>query len=62
MQLLCAVVNVYQQKIIKKQVLDEVILVETLLVSHQKILDLERCQLSYHVNIIAAALGKQDIL
>ena len=62
MELLRAVVDINEKKVVEKKVLDEVIFIESFLVGHQKILDLERCQLSYNVNIIAAALGKQDIL
>ena len=55
-KLLSPVVNVHQQKVVQKQVLDEVVLVKTLLVSYQQVLNLECSQLANHVNIIAGSL------
>ena len=37
---------------IKKQVLDKIIFIKTLLVCNKQVLDLECCQLSYHIYII----------
>ena len=61
-KLLSPVVNVHQQKVVQKQVLDEVVLVKTLLVGHQQVLYLERGQLAHHVDIVAGALGQHDVL
>ena len=62
MELLRAVVDINEKKVVEKKVLDEVIFIESFLVGHQKILDLERCQFAYHINIIAAAFCEQDVL
>ena len=62
MKLLRPVVDINKQKIIEKQVLDKIIFIESLFVGYQKILDLECCQFTYHIHVIAAALRKQDIL
>ena len=62
MKFLRPVVDINEQKIIKKQVLDEIIFIESFFVGHQKILDLECCQFAYHIHVIAAAFCKQDVL
>ena len=61
-QLLGAVVDIHQQQVVQQQVLDEVVLVKTLLVGHQQVLYLERGQLAHHVDIVAGALGQHDVL
>ena len=55
------VVDVHQKQVVKKKVLNKVILVKALFVGYKKILDLERCQLPHHIRIIAAAFGQQNI-
>ena len=55
-QLLCPVVDVYQQQVVQKQVLDKVILIKTLLISYQQVLNLECGQFANHVYIIAGPL------
>ena len=62
MKFLRPVVDINEQKIIKKQVLDEIIFIEPFFVGHQKILDLECCQFAYHIHVIATAFCKQDVL
>ena len=62
MKLFRTVVNVHQKQVVQQQVLDEIVLVKPLLVCYQKILNLESCQLSYHIHIVTAALGQQNIL
>ena len=62
MQLLRAAVNIHQQQIIQQQILDEIVLIKSLLIGHQQILDLECSQLTNHIHIITAALSQQDIL
>ena len=62
MQLLGPVIDIYQQQIVKEQVLDEIILIKALLVSHQKVLDLKCRQLPNHICVVTASLDKQNIL
>ena len=61
MELLRTIVNVHQKKIIQKEVLDKVILVESLLVCHQQILDLESGHLADHIDVIGLALHQYNI-
>ena len=62
MQLLRAIVNVNQKQVIKKKILDKVVLVEALLIGYQKILDLERRHSPHHMNIITVAVCQKYIL
>ena len=61
MQLLGLTIDIHQQQVIQQQVLDEVITVEPLLVSHDQVLQLTDRHLAYHIGIVAAAFGNQDV-
>ena len=60
-KLLSPVINVHKKQVVQKKILYEIVLVEPLLIRHQKGLDLKSSHLSDHVNIIAASLGHQDV-
>ena len=60
-EFLCTVVNINEQEVIKKKVLDEVVFVEALLVCDEEVLDLECCQLSYHIYVITSATCEKDV-
>ena len=62
MKLLRTVINIHEKKVIQKEILNKVIFVKTLFVSYKQVLDLKCSQFTYHVNIIAAALCKQNVL
>ena len=53
MKLLGPAVNIDQQQVVQKKVLDKVILVKPLLIGNQQILNLERRHLSDDINILA---------
>lgn len=55
-------IEVREKQIVKQQVLDKIILIKPFFISDQKILDLEGCNLSHHVYVIAPAVGKKHIL
>ena len=55
MQFLGTIININKKQIIKQQILDKVVLVETFLVGHQQILDLERRHLADHIDIITVS-------
>ena len=61
MKLLRSVVNIHQKKIIKKKILDKTVFVKTLLIRYDQILNLEGCQLAYHISILIIPMGYQDI-
>ena len=61
MQLLRTVIYINEQKIIKQQVLDKIILIKTLLICHKKILYLKSRNLANHINIFASAVNYKHI-
>ena len=61
MELFGPVVNIHQEQVIQQKVFNKVVLIKPLFIGHQQILDLERRQLSHHVNIVAASLCKEDV-
>ena len=62
MQFLGAVVDIHQQQIVQQQILDKVVLIKPLFISHQQVLNLKRRQFSNHIYVVAAALGQQNVL
>ena len=61
MKFLSSVVDINQKEIVKKKILDKVILVKSLLVGDKKILNLECCDLAYHVCVISLALCHKNV-
>ena len=57
MELLGSVIYIDKKEIVKQEILDEIILVKSLLVRNKKILYLECGNLAYHIHIVAAALN-----
>ena len=55
MQFLGTIININKKQIIKQQILDKVVLVETFLVGHQQILDLETGNFTHHIDIITVS-------
>ena len=62
MKLLRTVENVHEEQIVQKKVLDEIVLVESLLVGRDQRLHLKRSHLRGHVDIIGTSVRNQDIL
>ena len=61
MQLFGTTVYVHKKQIIQKQILDKIILVKPLFISHQKILQLESRHLADGIDILRRAAGNQYI-
>ena len=61
MQFFGTVVNIYQQKVVQKQILDKVILIKTLFIGSQKTGKLECRQFSHHVHIVAGTFRQKNI-
>ena len=57
MELLGSVIYIDKKEVVKQEILDEIILVKSLLVRNKKILYLECGNLAYHIHIVAAALN-----
>ena len=62
MQPLGAAVDVHQQQIVQKEVLDEIVLVQALLVGRHQALDLEGRQLADYIGVLPGPGGHQHIL
>ena len=62
MQLLGTAVNIHQQQIIQQQILDEIVLIKSLLIGHQQILDLKRNHFADHIDILTSTSGYENIL
>ena len=54
MKSLCVAVNIYEQKVIQKEVLDKIVFIESLFVCNCKTLNLESSHLSDKIGIVAA--------
>ena len=62
MQLLGTAVDIHQQQIIQQQILDEIVLIKSLLIGHQQILDLKRNHFADHIDILTGTSGYENIL
>ena len=62
MKLLCSVIYINQKQIIKKKILDKVILIKSFLVCYKQILNLECGNLAYHIRVISLTLCQKDML
>ena len=60
-KLLGAVVDVHQQKIIKKKIFDKAVFIKPLFISNDQILYLKRCQLANHISVLIVTMGNQNI-
>ena len=60
-QFLGAVVNIYEEQVIKKKVLDKAVLVKSFLICNDQILDLERCQFTDHIGVLIVSMSDQNI-
>ena len=61
MEFLGTVVDIHQQKIIKKKIFDKAVLIKTLFICNDQILYLERCQLANHISVLVVTMGNQNI-
>ena len=55
------IINVHQEQIIKKEILNKAVLVKSFLVCNDQILDLECSELSYHISIFVITMCHQYI-
>ena len=60
-QFLGAVVNIYEEQVIKKKVLDKAVLVKSLLIGNDQILDLECCQFADHICVFIVSMSNQNV-
>ena len=56
-QFLRTVVNVNKEQVVKKKVLDKAVFIKAFLVSYDQILNLESCELAYHISIFIITMS-----
>ena len=60
-ELLCPIINIYQKKIVKKKILQKIILIHPFMVSHDQISNLTYTQPADHLYVIPNSMDHQNI-